>query len=288
MNCKILLPILFLLAFIQILTAQKVDILDQNTVRLRLDSKSAELGGEIRLYDTDGTTTCILSGNHGSTQGAYMNMYQGDGSHTIQLDAHHYGGGQFYLRNSNGHLAIHAQAQEGTTSTSNDASLELFNLNGFKKIRLGASDGIFGGTNISTFGGNFDYTAFSAGTSIFGGGFFYIRDAGGNFIVRAYAQPTGEDYHFEVDGKIISEELRIADSANWPDYVFNSNYQLAELDALSEEIKDLGHLPKIPSAEEIEKTGIDTGEMLKRQMEKIEELTLYVIQLHERIKELEK
>ena len=97
--------------------------------------------------------------------------------------------------------------------------------------------------------------------------------------------PSG--YKLIVDGKIISEELRIQNSTNWPDYVFAEDYDLMSIEELQSSIEANQHLPGIPSAGEVEQNGIVVGDMQKRMMEKIEELTLYVIQLNERIKTLE-
>ncbi len=93
--------------------------------------------------------------------------------------------------------------------------------------------------------------------------------------------PAG--YMFAVDGKIISEELRIQNSNNWPDYVFSNEYKLMPLDVLKKSIDMHKHLPNIPSAAVVEQEGILIGDMQKRMMEKIEELTLYIIELHEMI-----
>jgi hypothetical protein len=91
--------------------------------------------------------------------------------------------------------------------------------------------------------------------------------------------PSG--YMFAVDGKIISEELRIQNSNNWPDYVFNDQYRLMPLDELKQTIAVNKHLPNIPSAATVEEDGILIGDMQKRMMEKIEELTLYILELNE-------
>lgn len=91
---------------------------------------------------------------------------------------------------------------------------------------------------------------------------------------------TAAGYKLSVDGKIISEELRIRNSTNWPDYVFAENYDLMPLDELEMSINLQKHLPNIPSAEEVESEGILVGDMQKRMMEKIEELTLYVIEIN--------
>lgn len=100
-----------------------------------------------------------------------------------------------------------------------------------------------------------------------------------------------DDYQLFVNGGILATELRIAIQANWADYVFESDYELPTLEEVECYIEENGHLPNVPSAEEVEKQGINVGEMAKIQQEKIEELTLYIIeqnkQLEEQSKEIE-
>jgi hypothetical protein len=86
-------------------------------------------------------------------------------------------------------------------------------------------------------------------------------------------------YKVSVGGKIIAEEVRVSLVTNWPDYVFADEYKLAPIDKLDLYIKENKHLPNVPAAAEIEKSGMELGEMQKKLMEKIEELTLYIIQL---------
>lgn len=91
----------------------------------------------------------------------------------------------------------------------------------------------------------------------------------------------GTGYALSVKGKIITEELRIQSYAAWPDYVFSDQYELMPLDELKKSIDTNNHLPNIPSAHLVESEGILVGDMQKRMMEKIEELTLYILDLHE-------
>jgi hypothetical protein len=86
-------------------------------------------------------------------------------------------------------------------------------------------------------------------------------------------------YKVNVGGKIIAEELRVSLRANWPEYVFEKNYTLPSFEALEKYIQTNKHLPNIPSATEVEKNGIAVGEMQTKLMEKVEELTLYMLQL---------
>ena len=87
----------------------------------------------------------------------------------------------------------------------------------------------------------------------------------------------------EVNGTIRSKEV-VVENVNWPDYVFNTQYKLTSLDSIRNFIEQNKHLPNIPSAAEVEKNGLHIGDTQKRMMEKIEELTLYMIEVNEQIK----
>lgn len=94
-------------------------------------------------------------------------------------------------------------------------------------------------------------------------------------------------YQVSVDGKIACEEVLVEMSGAWPDYVFESDYDLRSLKEVKEFIDQEGHLPGVPSAKEVEEKGLEVGEMNKILMEKIEELTLYILDLEARFKKLE-
>ncbi len=97
---------------------------------------------------------------------------------------------------------------------------------------------------------------------------------------------TANDYKLTVTGKIICEELKVELAGNWPDYVFSDTYHLTPLHQLKSFIETNHHLPNIPKASEVEKEGIEVGDMNRKLLEKVEELTLYVIQLQEQIDQL--
>jgi hypothetical protein len=80
-----------------------------------------------------------------------------------------------------------------------------------------------------------------------------------------------------VNGKIRAHEIKV-ETSGWPDYVFAKDYQLPSLQETEQHIKDKGHLPGIPSAEEVKANGIDLGEMNAKLLKKIEELTLHLIE----------
>ncbi len=105
------------------------------------------------------------------------------------------------------------------------------------------------------------------------------------------------DYGLLVEKGIMAAKVKVAlpYTSHWADYVFDKDYDLMPLDQVEEFISENKHLPNIPSAEELVEEGIDLGQMDAKLLEKIEELTLHLINqektikvLQERIQVLEK
>ncbi|WP_353721944.1 hypothetical protein [Dyadobacter sp. 676] len=86
-------------------------------------------------------------------------------------------------------------------------------------------------------------------------------------------------YKLFVKGGILTDELRIR--TGWADYVFNPDYKLQSLKEVKNFIKQHGHLPNVPSAGTVENEGLSVGNITRIQQEKIEELTLYLIEQNE-------
>lgn len=95
-------------------------------------------------------------------------------------------------------------------------------------------------------------------------------------------------YALSIEGKAVCTEVLVEAVANWPDYVFGEDYQLMSLQELESSIKQNNHLPGLPSAAEVEENGVLLGEMQKKLLEKVEELTLYTIEQDKKIAELQK
>ncbi|QLE02013.1 hypothetical protein HX109_10775 [Galbibacter sp. BG1] len=89
-----------------------------------------------------------------------------------------------------------------------------------------------------------------------------------------------------VNGKIRAKEIKV-ETSGWSDFVFDEGYNLPKLDEVEKHIQEKGHLKDIPSAEEVSENGIFLGEMNAKLLQKIEELTLYVIEQNKRIEKLE-
>lgn len=111
----------------------------------------------------------------------------------------------------------------------------------------------------------------------------------GNVGIGTTLANNPNNYKLAVNGTIGAKAVKIEiTSTTWPDFVFNKGYnKLKSLKEVEQYILENGHLPEIPTAKEIETNGADIGELLKLQMKKIEELTLYIIEQNKRILALE-
>lgn len=119
-----------------------------------------------------------------------------------------------------------------------------------------------------------------------GAGYNVYINENGQFNFGTGLHPNG--YRFSIEGNVIATGFTTQSVANWPDYVFEKNYRLRSLNEVNEFIRANKHLPGIPSAAEIEKEGLELTDISKRLMEKVEELTLYILQQQEQIDELKK
>jgi hypothetical protein len=106
-----------------------------------------------------------------------------------------------------------------------------------------------------------------------------VVNSSGQIGINATTIPT--DYKLAVGGNIIAEKVKVKKRVGgvWPDYVFSPDYKLPSLEQVEKFTKENSHLPEIPSAKEIENEGQDLGEMNRLLLKKVEELTLYLIDL---------
>ncbi len=124
-------------------------------------------------------------------------------------------------------------------------------------------------TTVTTFSGEATGTNFIVGQLGIGGG------SG----ITSIAMPSG--YGLYVAKGVLTEKVKVAvqGTANWADYVFEKNYKLRSLSEVEKYIQKNKHLPDVPSADEVVKEGINLGEMDAKLLQKIEELTLYMIEM---------
>lgn len=96
------------------------------------------------------------------------------------------------------------------------------------------------------------------------------------------------DAALTVKGTIHTNEVKVdLNGAVAPDYVFEKDYQLMSLEETKTYIDANKHLPEVPSAREMEKNGLQLGEMNLLLLKKVEELTLHLIDQQTKIKEQE-
>lgn len=87
-----------------------------------------------------------------------------------------------------------------------------------------------------------------------------------------------DDRTVKIDGKLYATEIEVTSDV-WSDFVFKPEYNLMPLNELEEFIKTNNHLPNIPTETEVKANGINVAEMNAKLLQKVEELTIYMIQL---------
>jgi hypothetical protein len=173
--------------------------------------------------------------------------------------------------------------------TGTSASISLDRSDGNRSaVSLCDYGGTWGGRLIVGISGNTS-TGLSEVFSVFDGGSTMIGTSsstgtmlnvkGGNVIIGSVSTPAG--YKLFVETGILTEKLKVAvkTTGNWSDYVFDKDYKLLSLGEVESYIKKNKHLPGVPSAEDVVKNGIDMATMDAKLLEKIEELTLYMIEM---------
>ncbi|WP_313805355.1 hypothetical protein [Flavobacterium sp.] len=171
-----------------------------------------------------------------------------------------------------GMFKLYNKSQDGIFHVSNDGD---FVLSEFPKPD---SHFIIGGTQAYPIEHSFWV---KTGTSKFEGDVFVNTNLGigtTNFVDGA------NTYRLSVKGKIRADEVKVYNT--WADYVFADDYKLKSLNEVEKYIQTNGHLPNVPSAKEVTENGLELGEMSKIQQEKIEELTLYLIEQNKEIEQL--
>ena len=108
---------------------------------------------------------------------------------------------------------------------------------------------------------------------------------GKSHAIVVHANDGNKILQLEDDGLLRAREIRV-DQDTWADNVFDDDYNLPKLGDVAQFIKVNHHLPGVPSAEQIDQDGLNLGEMQKIQMQKIEELTLYLIKLNNEVETL--
>ncbi len=112
----------------------------------------------------------------------------------------------------------------------------------------------------------------------------------GSAIIGAGITSLPAGYNLYVANGVLTEKVTIAakNTTAWADFVFDKNYKLRTLTEVESFINQNGHLPEVPSTQEVQTNGINLAENDAKLLQKIEELTLYMIAQDKKIKNLEK
>ena len=115
-------------------------------------------------------------------------------------------------------------------------------------------------------------------------GYFSYKVTGSEMSVNGAT--TSNNYKLAVNSGILCEELKVMADVPSSDYVFEPTYKLKPLSEVEAFVTENKHLPDVPSAKEFKDNGYKIGEMDNLLLQKIEELTLYIIDLQKQIEEL--
>ncbi len=117
---------------------------------------------------------------------------------------------------------------------------------------------------------------------------FHVTDSGeasfqSLIIGKSFTYPYNPKAKITSDGKIWAQEVVVQASDPWPDFVFNNDYKSMPLGELENFVKTNNHLPNVPSACDVAENGVNLTKMDAALLQKIEELTLYIIELKKEI-----
>ncbi|MBD3297640.1 MAG: hypothetical protein GF341_03215 [candidate division Zixibacteria bacterium] len=212
-----------------------------------LATEAANSYGQINLY-REGVNTVSISGGT-SSSGGDIHIFDDAGNLNVELDGDASTGG--------GRIKIHS-GPEATNAGVTSGFIQLGENN--EPNLLLDSDEILARES-------------GAATTL------HLQAQGGSVGIGTDGLAIPNGYIFAVDGKCIMEEVEVQLSQDWPDYVFEDGYDMLSLDELARHVKEKKHLPGIPSAAEMDGQRVPLGAMQTKLLEKVEELTLYMLAL---------
>lgn len=247
------------------------------------------------MSDTKGCTT-----NAPTTGPAVHFAGFEDGNYGFQLQSNS-GNGEIYTRSKNGDINKWTDWRKIVTENTNGSTY----LNGSLVISRQDSRNPNPNIHLNSADKNFLYLMTSAGSNNYNG---IIRDGDhaiifsngvtstGALTIAPWAPTTSgmridnngnvsigvsnsHGYSLAVNGPAVFAKAVVKNYSNWPDFVFDSSYNLPSLESVSSFVKENKCLPEMPSAYAIEKDGHDLGEVQKLLLKKVEEMTLYILQL---------
>lgn len=263
--------------------------------------ENSVVGVNSMINNTTGNQNIVLGSNSMNVATtSSQNVVIGNNALAATTTSGHYNvaiGNGSLSKNTTGQYNVylgHYNASTGITTGTRNIGI---GYNAGKNITTGSNNIIIGSENTLSLPGIIMNAPISAtasnqlniGNWIFG---YNGKIAIGNFtnVAQVFSNIDNANYQLIVKNGIKTEKVRVelASVNNWADYVFNDDYNLMPLDELDNFIKINKHLPNIPTADEVFKNGLDLGQMDAKLLEKIEELTLYNINLNKENKELKR
>ncbi|MFQ6603193.1 hypothetical protein [Flavobacterium sp. C3NV] len=203
-----------------------------------------------------------------------------------------YRGDIFYMRGSDGNVGIGTTSPLAKLEINNGNILVRNSANVDNESSIMIAHSINAG-NLDDFGTSIRTITQNAGNNTYGMQFFTkesymthqtekLRILGNGNVGIGTIYPTNK---LDVNGTIHSKEVKV-DMNGWSDFVFKKEYNLPTLEQVEKHIAEKGHLQNIPSEEEVLQNGINLGEMNAKLLQKIEELTLYLLKQDKSIEDL--
>ena len=264
------------------------------------------VGGNAGYRNTEGSSNTFLgtvaghnntTGHNNTFVGASAGYSNSEGTNNTFL------GATAGHNNTTGYSNTFLGNIAGQNNTTGNNNTFLGYVAGFNNTRGRANTflGYSAGFSDST-GNNNVFIGFEAGYFETGSNKLYIANGRDTADVLIYGDFTNDrvginttspGYTLDVNGDInVAGSYNVKKGGvdyNHPDYVFEPDYKLMPLDELREYVCEHKSLPNVISAEEVKKNdGFKMDELLIQMLEKIEEQTLYILQLEERITELER
>jgi len=247
--------------------------------RILLNPHGNEFAGQIDLFQSNGTKSIDIRATEAAGESGQMNFYKGVVNTIAISGSSGTQGSDITMSNAAGtaNLFIDGEAAGG------GGRISIYN----------GSDATMGGVS----SGYLQLGSSGSQNVIFDNNEIMSRDAGqeaelhlqadgGAVMIGANGITAPSGYVLVVDGKTIMEEVEVQLSEDWPDYVFEPDYNLMPLSDLEAHIRANRHLPGIPPADEMEGERLPLGEMQTKLLEKVEELTLYVLSLNKQVNDL--
>lgn len=213
----------------------------------------------------------------GSSSSVDALVVHGNITFTRPLDTHYR---NLRARTSAGALAFYANAggEDGPTIT----------MNGITNTTSGTPGGIAFSAVGAGAAPAYDFNCFDPSSNSWN---TRMRiSANGKVAIGPTTMATPYGYRLFVKDGILTEKIKVAlssDPTNWADFVFADDYKLRPLKEVESYIAKHKHLPEIPSTAEVHQEGLDLAQMDAKLLQKIEELTLYIIEQQKRIEKLE-